>query len=154
MPTKLKILADIPKLGSQWKIIHEFKPTDYLQEVVPPAMALSLTVKAGNPPHSSVFIGFEFPNISLCHFTLEGGNPTHSTPTMTSSQLPRVGEWTKVEISHEEVDGEFFLSLAVGGREVGREAAGPDLRKLTDVKVCIGCSLASDVRRLVILEKR
>ena len=40
---------------------------------------------------------------------------------MESAQLPKVGEWTRIEISHEKTDDKFFLSLSVGGSEVGRE---------------------------------
>ena len=80
-------------------------------------------------------------------------------------------------MSHEEVDGKYFLSLSVGGREVARTEAEPeysDLKKLTDVNVTLGYPegvLLDDskvevgyhegilnqpgfLRRLVILEKR
>ena len=30
-PLQRKVLAMIPKLGSQWKIIHNFKPAEYHQ---------------------------------------------------------------------------------------------------------------------------
>ena len=79
---------------------------------------------------------------------------------------PEVGEWTKIEIGHEKVGERYFLSLSVGGREVGREEVEEEgrkknleLRKLTDVEVCIG--IPEDrvmhqpgfIRRLVVLEK-
>ena len=84
-----------------------------------------------------------------------------------STQLPKVGEWTRVEIGHEKVDEKYFLSLSLGGREVGRkEVTDPELRKLTDVQVCIGDQKVcigdqiqegpqpEIIRRLVVLEKR
>ena len=74
---------------------------------------------------------------------------------------PEVGEWTKIEIVHEKVGERYFLSLSVGGREVGRKEVKKnlELRKLTDVEVCIG--IPEDrimhqpgfIRRLVVLEK-
>ena len=74
---------------------------------------------------------------------------------MSSTQLPKVGEWTKLELSHEEVDGKYFLSFSVGGREVGRKEAGPDLRNLTDVEIDVGgSSQPGFIRRLVVLEKQ
>ena len=77
---------------------------------------------------------------------------------MISTQLPMVGEWTKLEFSHEEVDGKYFLSFSVGGREVNRKEADPDLRKLTDVKISVGTLREIQfqpgfVRKLIILEK-
>ena len=79
---------------------------------------------------------------------------------VVSTQLPKVGEWTRIEIYHEMVDGKYFLSLSVGGTEVGRkEVTNPELRRLADAKVCIGSANREQyqpgfIRRLVILEKR
>ena len=162
-------MADIPRLGSQWKIIHEFKPTEYPQLSLP-----AITVTAGKPVHSGFFLTF-WPGIIWLD-----GFFRHEYPHWTilqSSQLPKVGEWTRIEMSHEEVDGKYFLSLSVGGREAARTEAEPeysDLKKLTDVNVTLGYPegvLLDDtkvevgyhegilnqpgfLRRLVILEKR
>ena len=144
-------MVEIPKLGTQWKIIHEFKPTAYLQEVDPILNPLGLCVGAGKPAHSAILIEFRPPNISAVHCMDD--NTFHVVSRVVSSQLPKVGEWTRIEISHEEVEGRYFLSLSVGGREVGRTEAGPDLRKLTDVKIVAGKRQPGFVRRLVILEK-
>ena len=55
---------------------------------------------------------------------------------LESNQLPRIGEWTRIEVSHEEEDGEFFLSFAVEGRELeGKEATDPEFREMTDVRI-------------------
>ena len=52
---------------------------------------------------------------------------------LESNQLPRIGEWTRMELSHEEEDGKFFLSFAVGGRELGRkEETDPKFREISD----------------------
>ena len=84
-------------------------------------------------------------------------NPSKSC--VASTQPPEAGEWTRIEMSHEKVDGKYFLSLSVGGREVGRMEADPRLRHLTLVKVVIGggkleFNLPCLVRRLVVLEKQ
>ena len=79
-----------------------------------------------------------------------------------STQLPKVGEWTRIKMSHEKVDEKYFLSLSVGGRELGRsEVTDPLLQKLTDVTVIIGTRGTEGrfcqpgfIRRLVILEKQ
>ena len=72
-----------------------------------------------------------------------------------SNQLPRSGEWTRIEISHEEEDGKFFLSFGVAGRELVRKEA-TEFRELADVIISIGSD--SDlqpgfIRRLVVLQK-
>ena len=149
-----KVLAHIPKLGTQWKIIHEFNPTEYLKE-----HSAGLVVSAGKPLHSYISIDFLFPNIYCYYGVHETANTTPAFSTMESLQLPKIGEWTRIEISHEEVDGKYFLSFSVGGREAGRMEAGQALRKLTDVSVTIGHlegvqTQPGFVRRLLILEKR
>ena len=68
-------------------------------------------------------------------------NPSKSC--VASTQPPEAGEWTRIEMSHAEVDGKYFLSLSVGGREVGRMEADPRLRQLTLVKVVIGDGVQS-----------
>ena len=99
-------------------------------------------------------MGLSPPNIRLVHYIDESHNPIPATPFLESSQLPEIGEWTRIEISHEEVESNYFLSWSVGGREVGREEAGPDLKKLTDVKIGGGSYQPGFVRRLVVLEKQ
>ena len=82
----------------------------------------------------------------------------------TGDQAPNVGEWTRIEIGHEEEEGKYFLSLAVGGEHVGREeVTDPVLKNPTDVKLYIGCPpgaaagvvypLSGFVRRVVVLQK-
>ena len=81
-----------------------------------------------------------------------------------ATRLPNVGEWTRIEIGHEEEEGKYFLSLAVGGEHVGRrEVTDPELKNPIDVKLKIGCRpgaaqgrthpLPGFVRRVVVLQK-
>ena len=141
------MLAEIPKLGTQWKIILEFKPTSFQFQLGVSTLCFGLVVEAGDPLHSGIII-------DLCHI-YPYPCPTPAPSTMSSTQLPKVGEWTKLELSHEEVDGKYFLSFSVGGREVGRKEAGPDLRNLTDVKISVGRRVQPGfIRRLVVLEKQ
>ena len=60
-------------------------------------------------------------------------------PALAIDLLPAIGEWTRVEISHKEENGNYFLSLGIGGAEVARkEVADPELREMTNVKVNLG----------------
>ena len=155
-------MAQIPKLGSQWRIIHDFKPSQYLQA---PNHPMSLSVRTGDldaqtPGSSLVGTCFSFPKIVLLHVNLNDNNQAQGQTVVDSTQLPKVGEWTRVEFGHEKVDDKYFLSLSVGGREVGRkEVSGPELRNLTDVNVYIGHPVEKNcqpgfIRRLVVLEKQ
>ena len=150
-------MARIPKLGPQWKIIHDFKPTEYLQELRPSG---SLCLRVVKPfRHGVVGLCFCFPNIVLLHSILGDNNQAQTGAFLQISELPQLGEWTRIEISHEEEDGKYFLSLSVAGKEVGREEVDdPQLRNLTGVKVTLGhakkeLTQPGFIRRLVVLEK-
>ena len=95
----------------------------------------------------------------LTHLVSGLHNPVQAG-AVVSSQLPKVGEWSRIEMTHERINDKCFLSLTVGGRHLGREdATNPELRKLTDVKVCCGnfqeehCQ-PGFIRGLVVLEKQ
>ena len=152
-----KQIAQIPKLGSQWRIIYDFKPTESLQAATSRG---GISLHTGDEQYVSSIIFSGFPKIMVVHCILNDNNQAQTQTVVASTQLPKVGEWTRIEIGHEKEDEKYFLSLSVGGREVGRkEAANPELRKLTDVKVAIGhpdekhCQ-PGFIRRLVVLEKR
>ena len=148
-------LAEIPKLGSQWRVIHDFNPREYLPGTV--LVSVGVSMEKSNP-RGYVGVGFHPPKIGLGYLSSESNL---NRMLVQSTQLPKVGEWTKIEIIHEEENGKFFLSLSVGGQEVGREEVTDlDLRQPTDVKICIGTDGKSPVgfnggviRRLVVLEK-
>ena len=155
IPTPRLALARVPKLGPQWRIIHDFKPTEYHVE-----HALSFKFVANDPLGGCcVRIGLHSTKIILqlqqLSFDLDQANVED---IVESSQLPKIGEWTKIEVGHENVDGKFFLYLSIGGREVGRtDDIDPRLRKLTDVRVFLGSDYQEFcqpgfIRRLVVLE--
>ena len=156
-------MAKIPKLGSQWRIIYDFKPTEYLQAADPIRHPVSLSVVTGGlktPGNIVVATCFPLSKIILAHGIKDDNNQVNVQRAVESTQLPKVGEWTRIEFGHEKVDEKYFLFLSVGGQEVGRkEVTNPELRKPTDVKVSIGhCnekrSQPGLIGRLVVLEKR
>ena len=95
----------------------------------------------------------------LMHTGLGNNMPHHAEPlpAVTRNKLPKIGEWTRIEMTHEKVDGKYFLSLSVGGKDWGREeVTNTELGSLTDVTVCTGLGQYSQpgfIRRLVVLQK-
>ena len=73
------------------------------------------------------------------------------------NQLPKIGEWTRIVISHEEEGGKYYLSLGVGGTQVARkEVTDPELRNMTDVKISAGNNNRPQlgfIKGLVVLQK-
>ena len=110
----MKTLATIPKLKAQWKIIHDFKPTEYLDD---PYTRFSLGLNFEGRVGLDIFF-------SSSQFGLERWDGDEEGQLfLESNQLPKIGEWTRMEISHKEEDGEFFLSFGVAGRQLARKEA-------------------------------
>ena len=147
------LVVSIPKLAGQWKIIHDFKPTDYPQENIPSPSSISLTTSSGD-----YFLGFVFPypNIGLDLLALDGS----VAECFESAQLPKVGEWTRIEISLEDEDSKHFISLNVGGKESLREEVDDfSLSEIDGIKILIGTDYGEPyqpgiIRGLVVLEKQ
>ena len=142
-------------MAAQWKIIHQFKPTEYKHnqgDHPPPDVPNSLKIMTLD---HMLCIKFPIPNIALHVLGLE---PSKSE-WLENDQLPKVGEWTKIEIGHEKAeDGKYYLSLAVGDKEVKKEVEHCELWKMEDVKIVCGgrdwCPIQpGSIRGLVVCEK-
>ena len=145
-------IATIPTLGPQWKIIHDFKPTEYSSELMLNPVSLLVEVA----PHFIPGIVFSCTETSHSIALVNLNGPGMD---LESSQPPKLGEWTRIEMSLEEENGMAILAFSVGGQEVGREVLGefePDL--LVDVKILAGTSHGPAqpgfIRRLIVLDKQ
>ena len=152
--TNSKTLATIPKLAAQWKIMHEFRPVEYPQPGAPDTsenIPVSLWVIVPMQKIVLACISFPFP-----HIALQVPDPDGGKKVSKYQPLPQVGEWTRIEISCEEdeEDGNFFVVLSVGGRELGRMEV--ESEEQTDVKIGLGQEYEHQpwwARGLVVLQK-
>ena len=154
-------LAEIPKVGNQWKIIHDFKPTAYLSD----------DNCNGNTQPGTIFVtqGSSMDLDYCITFPVGGGRVRLSVDNMNVGeimQLPQIGEWTRVELAQEfdEDEGTYFLSLSFDGVEMIKveaddyvvEAITEGTEQLWDVKIELGepdVQIPGFIRRLVVLEK-
>ena len=149
-------LANLQKVALQWKIIQDFKPTAYLTG--------SLSTPWLIVAFGAFVLGLQYrqDNIAL---VLEG-NPRRQCMQwvrVKSTELPKVDEWTRIEISHEEEDGKFFFIFSVGGTQMGKKEWDSSTTKLWTeggLKINLfnkelGCWACQPgfVRGLVVLEK-
>ena len=148
--------ASIPKLADQWKIVYDFKTTtDY--HLTADELHFSIWMSTSSQNYI-LGIYFEHPNIALDAVV---GLRSY---TLKGEQLLELGEWTRIEISHEKEGGKYFLSFSVGGKELGKkEVDDYQLKNLRDVKINTGCmeDMASPplshpgiMRGLIVLEKQ
>ena len=142
--------AEIPKLAPEWKIIYEFKLKAQLMDD-----AIELRICFGEL-FSQLITTFVNSGIRLEQIIWDDEIYPPSVRVIQSNIKPKIGEWTKIEISHEKVGDEYFLAFSVDGREVGRaEGLDPELRNLTDLEIMTdGAEAEGVIRRVIVLEKK
>ena len=151
-----KTLAEVPKLGNQWKIIHDFKPTAYLSN----DNCNGITVPG------TIFVTLDQDLMDYCIAFPVGGGVRLVVDNMgagESMQRPQIGEWTRVEFTQEfdEDVGTYFISLSFDGVEVIKVEVDDYVVEsfsdgLWDVKIELGepdVQVPGFIRRLVVLEK-
>ena len=156
-------LADIPKMGNQWKIIHDFKPTAYLSNdncngnTEPGTIFVT---QAGSIDQESRDFCMAFPVGEGCVRLF-----AEYMPEGNSMQLPQIGEWTRIELTQEfDEDAEkYFISLSFDGVEVIKVwdeeylvDAITNGEQLRDVEIALGeqdVQIPGFIRRFVVLEK-
>ena len=142
--------------------MFDVKPTEHLELETPRKIFMTLFIDVGRD--TAVHVGVCPPQIVLGGHLRNDDNQPRPRNVVFGNPVPNVGEWTRIEIGHEEEDGKYFLSLTVGGQHVGRgEVRAPVLKNPTDVKLKIGCHLGAVqglphplpgfVRRVVVLQK-
>ena len=71
---------------------------------------------------------------------------------------PSQGDWNRIEVSHEEGDGKYFLSLTLEDKRMCREEMATNVfASLTDVGIKSGYSPYTQhglIRQLVVLDKK
>ena len=114
------IVARISKMASQWKIVHDFKPTDYPAAFIHPRTILSLS--------SSSTRGFMLElSVLPTKIVLEivdTGNSVNEF--VTFHEAPKLNKWNRIEITHEEEGGKYFLSFSVNDKNSNKEEVPDD----------------------------
>ena len=151
-------LARIPKLGAQWKVIHEFNPTEYLQPGLQGPPRTAIWVRFAEECYSLAFS----PNGVELWFEEEGdGFPGHIQDIAETQpdELPPIGEWTRIEmtLAVNEETGKYFISVSIAGIEVMKVMRQHDPETLV-MDATIGCgdphhAMSGGIRGLVVLEK-
>ena len=138
-------LATIPKLGKRWKVIFDFKPS------VPPPDRYSPELSFMVDDDLFHSVAFSRSKAILTFGIWIGLKTDHKL---------KIGEWNRIEITHDEgEDGRFFLSLSVGGRELGQMDVGfLEREEFFNVEVCLNYGPydipeTMFIRRFLVIEK-
>ena len=134
-------LTNIPKLGTQWKVIFDLKPVSV-------GGGLVLSLCDSEIGRAGLMFG-----MSVSHI-FASNSQGNIQARQEADEVPKLGQWTRVEMTHEKVDEEFYLTLSLDGKEVARVEAHPGLQRLTDVSITFDAGGSDDqgsIRRLVVL---
>ena len=133
--------TSIPKLGTQWKVIFDLKPVSV-------GGGLLLSLCDSEIDRASLMFGMSSSDIFAQNS--QGNIEAHHR----AYEVPQLGQWTRIEMTHEKVDGQFHLALSLDGKEVARVEAHPGLQRLTDVSITFDATGSDDqasIRRLIVL---
>ena len=154
-------LTKLQKKAFEWKIAVDFKPTASVGLnhglLVDSALYTPLLIVTyGVVGDFELRLQCRKDSIALMLFSPSAGVPR--LWKLRSTELPKVGEWTRIEISHEEEDGKFFFVFSVGGTQMGREESDLGYRNFwveEGLKIDLGFSVRQPgiVRGLVVVEK-
>ena len=148
------ILAEIPKLGAEWKVIFEFNPTENFLR--PSAFLVAIWIKLAEEGYS---LTFSPDGVQLRYEDeLEDGEMIEVDVDESAVGLPAIANWTKIEITcafYEET-GKYAISVAIAGREVIKHGAWSQEPEQMDATIGLGDeqnTLSGAIRKLVVVEK-
>ena len=108
-------------MASEWKIIHDFKPT----AAVFPSTTFGLVLSSSEP---RVVLSLEIVQpLSVYLRLVNTAKGVDKFVAMNLNQLPMLNKWNRIEITYEEEGGKYFLSFSVNGRNSNKEEVGDDL---------------------------
>ena len=147
LPEKEMSFAKIPKLAPEWKIIFELK----VQLMVD---AIELRIRFGEIV-SQLITTFVNSGIQLRQIIWDDDLNQPTVRVIQSNIKPKIGEWTKIEVSHEKVGDEYFMAFSVDGEVCMAKDLDPELRNLTDLEIMTyGTEAVGVIRRVIVLEKK
>ena len=149
---KKRTMARIPDLGLEWKVILEIKLKKHTHFGDIGGNLFSILEVMPGFVNVNVKVHLTSTSLGLVHEVIR--DQIRSFHSIDCSMVPKVGKWTRIEVSQQEEDGRHFLALSVEGNESGREEiSGPDLFYFshTWIDSCTEGALCGDVRRLVVL---
>ena len=129
-------MATLSKLGSEWRVVFEFKPTEYLYGSHRGwTSLLHLTIGGDNSQHGdrtpAIFFNPRF-GIYICSTVGQDYDYCQNS----SPLRPTPGIWTNIEIGQRENGNRLSYYISVAGKEM-HSVINNEPREFTDVKAYI-----------------
>ena len=111
-------VARISKMASQWKIIQDFKPTDY------PALIFAKTILSLSSSTRGFMLELNVLPTKIAIYL--ASTDTSVEEVVASNHVPKLNNWSRIEITYEEEGGKYFLSFSINGRKSNKEEVSDD----------------------------
>ena len=134
-------ILDFPTLGNSWKVIFDLRP----DEDTAAWQTTFIRIYAGG----ALYCSANLCTPSRASLNLANGN------VMSANYQLKMGEWNRIEITHEESEGGNF-SLSVGGKQsVKLDVGNLEQEKFSDVRLHLGSDgpRGCRTRGLIVIEK-
>ena len=113
---KNSLLTTLPTLKKEWRVSHEFFPTDYSSEEWTDSLHLTIEGDKKQYGHKTPAILFR-PGQGLYISSAISGNPSYSWETFTD--IPPLNTWTNITITQEQdSNSKFMFSIMIGDKLV------------------------------------
>ena len=151
------VLAEIPKLGAEWKVIFEFNPENFLR---PSAFLVAIWIKLAGGSEEGHYLIFSPNGVQLKYEcpAWPDGDMIALDVGESAVGLPPIANWTKIEITCavNEETGKYAISVAIAGIEVIKVPAWSQEPEQMDATIGLGDelnTLSGAIRKLVVVEK-
>ena len=112
---KDNLLTTLPSLGKEWRVTHEFRPTDYSTKGW--TNSLHLTT-GGNTGHGKRIPAIFFKAAKGMCVTFQKDDSSNTKQYIKGDDLPAINKWTRIKISQELLDQKYMLTITIGCKKV------------------------------------
>ena len=106
------LLTTLPSLGKEWRVTHEFRPTDYSAKGW--TNSLHLTTEGNKKRMPAIF--FHASKGMVVAFPKD--NSSNTKHYIKEDDRPAINEWTRIKIAQELLKGKYMITITIGCKKV------------------------------------
>ena len=111
-------LGLLPELGKEWRVSFEFRATNY--SLTADTNLLQLTTGAPSSEHGSMTPTISFLNgwNGITDMIVKSSMSSNADERFDINTLPKIGEWTKIEVDQRQEGCSYFFAVSIANKEV------------------------------------
>ena len=109
------LLTTLPSLGKEWRVTHEFRPTDYSAKGWTNSLHLT---KGGNKGHGKRTPAIFFHATKGIVVAFAKDDSSNTKHYIKGDDRPPTNEWTRIKISQELLNQKYMITIRIGCKTV------------------------------------